>query len=83
MDAQTLIGATSHVSSEEDELEQHLDTLRVPPAIRKLVKVLIAHMADEIDISIVHPQIGFQGRIVGEGLSLIVKNVAKFIPSGE
>jgi len=55
MDAQTLIGATSHVSSEEDELEQHLDTLRVPPAIRKLVKVLIAHMADEIDISIVHP----------------------------
>ena len=54
MDANTLIGATSNVSGDE-ELEEHLNNLAAPKAIAHLLQVLIEHMSDEIDLSITHP----------------------------
>ena len=55
MDAATLVGATSHVSS-DDELEEHLASLAMihPPA-DQLLKALIKHISDEVGISITHP----------------------------
>lgn len=82
MDAYTLISSTSNVSSEEDdELVKHLDGLAIPPAIAHLIKVLIEHMGDQVCLSVTHPQIGMQARIIGEGLNLIVKTVAKYLPN--
>jgi hypothetical protein len=53
MDADSLIGATSSVSDEE--FEQHLQNLSLPPAIGHLVGVLVEHMGDELNLSITHP----------------------------
>ena len=78
MDASTLISSTSHVSSEdEEELEEHLKTF--PYGLGELLKILIEHLGDEIDFSVVHPQLGVKGRILGEGLNQIVKTAAKYI----
>ena len=81
LDASTLIGATSHVQGEdEDELKDHIDNLGMPPVISNLLKTLIKHMGDEIDISATHPQLGVQARITGEGLGQVLKTVSKYLP---
>jgi hypothetical protein len=79
MDAYSLIGATSTIGSEE-EFEEHLSALKVPTAIRNILKTLIESMNDEIDISLVHPNVGAQTRITGEGLNYALKNYIKFVP---
>lgn len=76
MDAATLIGAVSGISSEE-EFEEKLS--EIPPQFALLIRIAIDHMGDEIDFSFAHPQLGLKGRITGEGLSQIVQNAAKFI----
>ena len=43
-----------------------------------LLEELIDGMSDEVNISITHPQMGLQGRAVGKGLGLVVKNVVKY-----
>jgi hypothetical protein len=40
---------------------------------------LIDGIKDEVNISIVTPDIGLQGHVVGNGLGLVLKNVLKFI----
>ena len=79
MDASTLVGATSNVSS-DDELEDHLNNLKVPDALAHLIRVLAAQMGDEITLTATHPQLGLQARLCGEGLAMVVKTVAKFLP---
>jgi hypothetical protein len=54
MDADSLIGATSSISSDE-EFEQHLKNLAMPPAIGHLLAVLAEHMGDELNLSVTHP----------------------------
>jgi hypothetical protein len=82
MDAHSLIGATSSIGSDE-ELEEHLKVLALPESIGHLLKVLIEHMGDEMNLTITHPQLGLQVRVIGEGLKLIVKSVAKYLPAKE
>ncbi len=82
MDADSLIGATSSIGSDE-ELEEHLKNLALPEAIGHLLKVLVEEMGDEIGVSVTHPQLGLQMRVVGEGLKLVVKSIAKYMPSKE
>jgi hypothetical protein len=80
MDAQTLIASVSGVS-DDDELESFIDEeLLVPPPVKKIVKFLIAHLGDEIDFVVCHPQFGVKGRVAGKGLSEGVKNAIKFMP---
>ncbi len=80
MDAQTLIASVSGVS-DDDELESFIDEeLLIPPPAKKIIKFLIAHLGDEIDFVVCHPQFGVKGRIAGKGLSEGVKNAIKFIP---
>jgi hypothetical protein len=80
MDAGSLIAATSNVSS-DDELPEHLDNLKIPPAVGLLFKDLAAHLGNEIDISLTHPSAGAQVRIIGNGLNLVVRNLAKYLES--
>lgn len=81
MDAHTLVGATSGVSSDE-ELEMHIKNLHVPDAVKQLLEILIANMGDELKVTATHPQLGLQARLSGKGLSHVVKTIAKFIPGG-
>lgn len=83
MDAKNLVDATSNVSS-DDLLEEHFDSIQssFPPLI-KLVKALITHMGDEIDVSVTHQHVGLQARITGEGLSDILKTMCKYLPPGD
>ena len=82
MDAASLIAATSNVSSDE-ELPEHLNNLKIPPPVALLLKDLAAHLDNEIDISLTHPSIGAQIRIVGKGLNLVVRNLAKYLEANE
>lgn len=82
MDAASLIAATSNVSS-DDELPEHLDNLKIPPAAGLLIKDLAAHLGNEIDISLTHPSAGAQIRIIGNGLNLVVRNLAKYLEANE
>jgi hypothetical protein len=82
MDAGSLIAATSNVSS-DDELPEHLDNLKIPPAAGLLLKDLAAHLGNEIDISLTHPSAGAQIRIIGNGLNLVVRNLAKYLEANE
>jgi hypothetical protein len=78
MDLQTLISSTSSVSSDEDDdLNEHLNTL--PYNMGKLLRIVIDNLGDEVDFTLVHPQLGLKGRIIGEGLNLIVRNGAKYL----
>ena len=77
MDALSLISATSNVSSEE-EFDEHLDNM-VPPPLASLIRIAMEYLGDEIEFSFAHPQFGAKGRITGQGLSLIVRNGAKYI----
>ena len=55
MDAFTLISSTSNVTSDEEEdFEEFLNT-SVPPALAKLIRIVVEHLGNEIDFSIVHP----------------------------
>jgi len=40
---------------------------------------LIDGILDEVNISIVTPEIGLQGHVVGKGLGLVLKNALKYI----
>ena len=82
MDANTLISSISGISSDE-ELEQHMTSLAAPEAITHLMKVLIEHMADEVNFTVLHPQLGVQARLTGEGLALVAKTIAKFMDKKE
>lgn len=82
MDALSLIHATSNCSSEE-ELPEHLKNLEAPPALGHLLQILIDHMADEVNASVTHPQLGLQLRINGKGLALIIRNAVKFMEANE
>jgi len=82
MDAGSLIAATSNISS-DDELPEHLDNLKIPPAAGLLLKDLAAHLGNEIDISLTHPSAGAQIRIIGNGLNLVVRNLAKYLEANE
>jgi hypothetical protein len=82
MDAGSLIAATSNVSS-DDELPEHLDNLKIPPAAGLLLKDLAAHLGNEIDISLTHPSAGAQIRIIGNGLNLVVRNLAKYLEAND
>lgn len=44
-----------------------------------LVKLIIENLADEIDFSLAHPHLGIKGRLLGKGLSEIVKTGVKYI----
>jgi hypothetical protein len=44
-----------------------------------LIAALIEHMADEVNVTVTHPQLGLQGRVVGKGLGLVLKNVVKYL----
>lgn len=80
MDAGSLIAATSNVTSDE-EFDDYLNGITcVPPQIIPLLKDLVAHLGNEIDISLTHPAIGARVRLVGTGLNLIVKNALKYLP---
>jgi hypothetical protein len=82
MDADSLIGATSSIGSDE-ELEEHLKNLKVPPAIGQFLHTLIEHLGDEVNFSVTHPQLGLQARLTAKsGLKLIVKSIAKYLPGG-
>ena len=76
MDAGSLISATSNVSSEE-EFEEYLNNL--PGALQTLVKMAVDHLGDEVEFSVCHPHVGVKGRVSGEGLGLIARNMAKYI----
>ena len=83
MDADSLIGATSAISSDE-EFTQHLDRLEMPPAVGHLLAVLCENMGDELNLSVTHPQIGVQARLSAKsGLKLVLKSIAKYIPAKE
>jgi hypothetical protein len=77
MNPQLLISGTSNVSGDE-EFPEHLKQLKAPEALAHLLEELIDGMSDEVNISITHPQMGLQGRAVGKGLGLVVKNVVKY-----
>ena len=76
MDATTLVGATSQVSSDE-ELDEHLANV-IPEPFNKLAKVMMNNLADEITFSALHPHLGVRGRLHGEGLALLAKTVVKY-----
>jgi hypothetical protein len=76
MDASTLIGATSGISTDED-LEEHLKTLSEKTAI--IFRIMMKHLGDEIEFSALHPHLGIRGRIHGEGLDLLAKNIVKYM----
>lgn len=76
MDAQTLISATSNVSS-DDDLEEFLST-SVPPHISLIAKILINHLGDEVNMTALHPSFGIRGRFHGEGLNLLIKALVKY-----
>lgn len=57
MDAKNLVDATSNVSS-DDLLEEHFDSIQTFPPLIKLLKALIKHMGDEIDLSVTHQHVG-------------------------
>ena len=78
MSAGALIDATSNVSSDE-EVYDHLKNLDGPPALGRLLQILIDHMADEVNASVTHPQLGMQFRVNGKGLGLIIRNAVKFM----
>jgi hypothetical protein len=79
MDANTLIGATSSITSDED-LEEHLNTLaQNNGAVGLVLRILIKHLGDEIEFSALTPHIGVKGRIHGEGLNLVAKTLAKYM----
>lgn len=83
MDAFSLIGATSGVSSDEEFFEEHLPGLDAPEAIVHLLRVLVEHMGDEVALTVTHPQLGLQMRLVGKGMKEVAKSVAKYIPRKE
>lgn len=83
MDADSLIGATSGVSSDED-FETHLANLDMPPAVGHLIGVLCEHMGDELNLSVTHPHLGLQARLSAKsGLKLVVKTIAKYLSAKE
>jgi hypothetical protein len=82
MSALSLIDATSNCSSDED-LNEHLNNLDAPPALGKLLKILIEHMADEVEGTITHPQMGVHLRVCGKGLRLVVRNIVKYMDAKE
>jgi len=75
MDALTLIHSVGGCSS-DDELENHLNTV-IPPPFGPLIKVIIDHLGNEINYSVIQPKIGVAGRIAGDELALLVKNLVK------
>jgi hypothetical protein len=77
MNPDALISGTSNVSSEE-EFQEHLKQLNAEPAVGHLLQALIDSMADEMNVTVTHPQLGLQGRVVGKGLGLLLKNVVKY-----
>lgn len=80
MDALTLIHSVGGCSSDE-ELDDHLNGLLMKP-FDDIVKLLIEHLGNEIIFSVVQPRIGVAGRISGNGLGLLLKNIAK-IPKSD
>jgi len=80
LDAQSIITATSNVGSDE-EFDEHIKNLNAPPALGNLLQVLIGSMSDEVNISITHPQLGLQGRVIGKGLNLLLKTITKYMSS--
>jgi hypothetical protein len=60
-----------------------MDNLKIPPALGLLLKDLAAHLGNEIDVSVTHPSAGAQIRIIGKGLNLVVKNLAKYLEANE
>ena len=80
MDAGSLIGATSNVSSDE-EFDEYMNGLsNLPPQIIPILKDLVAHLGNEIDLSLTHPAIGARVRVVGTGLNLVAKTAFKYLP---
>ena len=78
MDAASLINATSGVSSDEDaEYEEFLNTT-VPPPVAAILRILNAHLGDEIDFQAVSHNLGVVGRVHGKGLGLLLKNASKY-----
>lgn len=76
MNLQQLISETSNVSADE-EFPQHMQG--IPDDTTRLFwEELIDGIQDEVNISIITPEIGLQGRVVGKGLGLVLKNVLKY-----
>lgn len=82
MDANNLVGATSNVSS-DDQLEEHFESIQTFPPLITLLKALIKHMGDEINLSVTHQHVGVQARITGEGLNDVLKTMCKYMSPGE
>jgi hypothetical protein len=70
MDAASLIGATSNVSS-DDEFNEHLNA-NIPAPWNKIAELMINHLGDEINFTALHSHLGVMGRIHGDGLHLLV-----------
>jgi hypothetical protein len=80
MDAGSLIAATSNVTS-DDEFDEYISGISsLPPQIIPLLKDLVAHMGNEIDVSLTHSAVGARVRVIGTGLNLVVKNALKYLP---
>ena len=65
----------------DEEFDEHIKNLNAPPALGNLLQVLIGSMSDEVNISITHPQLGLQGRVIGKGLNLLLKTITKYMSS--
>ena len=61
----------------DDELEEFLNT-SVPKPLATITRILMKHLGDEITFSALHPHLGLRGRIHGDGLALIPKQVIKY-----
>jgi hypothetical protein len=77
MDALTLVHAVGGCSS-DDEFDQHLEA-NLPPPFGQLVQTVVEHLGNQISFSVVQPKLGVAGRINGEDLSLLVKNLVKLV----
>ena len=76
MDAPTLVGATSKVSSDE-ELDEFLDN-EVPKPLAMVTRILMKHLGDEITFSALHPHLGVKGRVHGEEMHYLIRNGIKY-----
>ena len=81
-DAPQLIKTSSTVKSSKD-IPKHLTSLGIPEWMVVMFKDVMNNLDDEIEISVCHPQMALKVKINGQGLHLILKNLAKCIPNAK
>jgi len=78
MDSNTLVMMTSK-NPVDAQFDNYLET-SLPPPVGMAIKFLLEFLGDEIEVDFAHPQLGVHARLHGEGLGLIVRTGAKYIP---